>query len=185
MPRIFGEKIMLREYKKEDLVCMRKWINDPEIVDNLSDVFLHAVSVNETESFLNMVLEGKSTNQKYFVIADKETEEYIGQIDLIKIDWKNRVAEMGIVIGSKELQGKGIGTAAIKLLQYFVFEQLNLHRLQLVLREYNEQGYHCYLKCGFVEEGRLRKTFFRNGCYTDNIYMGILQEEYYKGKSCI
>jgi RimJ/RimL family protein N-acetyltransferase len=180
MPRIFGEKIMLREYKKEDLKYMREWVNDPEIVDNLSDLFLHAHSLNETESFLTMVLEGKEQNQKHFVIADKETEEYIGQIDLIKIDWKNRVAEMGIVIGRKDLLGKGFGSEAIRLLQSFVFQQLNLNRLQLFLHDYNIRAQRCYIKCGFIEEGRTRQSFFINGKYTDEIYMAILREEYIK-----
>jgi len=139
---------------------MREWVNDPEIVDNLSDLFLHAHSLNETERFLNGVLEGTLENQKNFVIADKQTEDYIGQIDIIGIDWKNSVAEMGIVIGKKDYLGKGFGTEAVRLLQYFVFERLNLNRLQLSVHDYNTRAYKCYLKCGFIEEGRSRQSFF-------------------------
>jgi RimJ/RimL family protein N-acetyltransferase len=182
VPRLFGEKVMLREYQKGDLTHMREWVNDPEIVDNLSDIFLHAHSLNETENFLDAILEGKSENQIHFVIADKQPGNYIGQIDIIRIDWKNRVAELGIVIGKKDLLGKGFGTDAIKLLQYFVFEKLNLNRLQLSLHDYNKRAYKCYLKCGFIEEGRSRQSFFINGHYTDRIFMGILQEEYYRLK---
>ena len=36
MPRIFGARIMFREYQKEDLSFMREWVNDPETVVNLS-----------------------------------------------------------------------------------------------------------------------------------------------------
>jgi RimJ/RimL family protein N-acetyltransferase len=178
MPRVLGEKVMLREYQKEDLTYIREWVNDPEITDNLSDIFLHAHSLNETENFLHTILENKSENQIYFVIADKQTGNYIGQIDIIRINWKNRVAEFGIVIGKKDVLGKGIGTDAIKLLQYFVFERLNLNRLQLSLHDYNERAYKCYLKCGFIEEGRSRQSFFINGHYTDRIFMGILRDEY-------
>lgn len=178
MPRVIGERIMLREYRKEDLPEMRKWVNDPEIVDNLSDIFLFAHSVNETEKFLNDILEGKDSQQKNFVIADKQTENYLGQIDLINIDWKNRVATMGIVIGKKDLLGKGLGTEAIKLLQSFVFARMNMNRLQLTLHDYNQRAYKCYLKCGFVEEGRLRQKYFIHGQYTDVILMGILRNEY-------
>lgn len=178
MPRIFGERIMLREYQQGDLPYMRKWVTDPEIVDNLSDIFLYAQSLQETESFLTMVLSGKAQNQKFFVIADKITEEYLGQIDLIKIDWKNRIAEMGIVIGKKDLLSKGLGTEAIKLMQDFVFQRLNLNRLQLKVHDYNERAQRCYVKCGFVEEGRSRQSFFINGKYTDYVQMAILREEY-------
>ncbi|CQR71455.1 Spermidine N(1)-acetyltransferase [Sporomusa ovata DSM 2662] len=180
MPRIFGSNVMLREYKKEDLACMREWVNDPEIVDNLSDIFLHAHSLSETEKFLQTVLDGGSKMQKHFVIADRQTEEFIGQIDIIRIDWKNRIAEMGIVIGKKDLLGKGLGTEAIKLLQSFVFDRLNLNKIELNLHDYNKRAYKCYLKCGFVEEGRSRQAFYINGHYTDTIFMGILKDEYNK-----
>jgi len=180
LSRIFGERIMLREYKKEDLKHMRDWVNDPEIVDNLSDLFLYPHTITETEYFLHMILEGKSDTQKNFIIADKQTEEYIGQIDIIAIDWKNRTAEMSIVIGKKELLNNGIGTEAINLLQHFVFEKLNLNRLQLSVHDYNQRAYRCYIKCGFVEEGRFKQSFYLNGQYSDTIYMAILRDEYYK-----
>lgn len=181
MPRLYGNRIMLREYKKDDLEHMRKWVNDADVVSTLSDIFLFPHPHNMTESFLDSMLEGKS-DEKGFVIADKETEAYIGQIDLIKIDWKNRVGTLGIVIGAKENRGKGIGEEAIRLLQDFAFGRLNLNKLELTLRDYNIQGYKCYLKCGFVEEGRTRQNFYINGSYTDTIHMGVLKSEYEKQK---
>lgn len=177
MPRLYGERIMLREYKKEDLGCMRMWVNDSEVTKNLSDIFLYPHTLNATENFLNAILEGKS-EEKGFVIAHKETEEYIGQIGLIDIDWRNRVAVLGIVIGTETNRGKGYGTEAIKVLQEFVFNSLNLNKLELQLRDYNLRGYNCYLKCGFKEEGRKRQDFYCNGRYTDTIHMGILKSEY-------
>lgn len=176
MPRLFGKKIMLREYRKEDLDDMRKWVNNPNVVDNLSDIFLYPSTLNSTEIFLNSMLEGKA-DLKGFIIADIKTEEYIGQIDLVHIDWKNRSATMGIVLG-EEKQGNGYGSEAITLLQKFVFERLNLNRLELTVHDYNLKAYKCYQKCGFKEEGRLREKFYINGKYTDTIYMSILKKEY-------
>lgn len=59
MPRFIGDRIILREYSKEDLKFMRQWCNDPEIVDNLSDIFLFPHTVNGTEQYINSILEGK------------------------------------------------------------------------------------------------------------------------------
>lgn len=178
MPHIFGDKIMLREYRKEDLPQIRAWVNDPEIVQFLSDIFLYASTLNETERFLDHVLEASSPDEKHFIIAEKDTEAYIGQIDLFKIDWKNRVAEIGIVIGRKEFLGRGIGSEAIRLLQSFAFNEMNLNRLELVVFDFNPRAYRCYIKNGFVEEGRLRKKLYHGGEYHDLIYMGILKEEF-------
>lgn len=177
MARLIGEKIMLREYKKEDLQYMRKWVNDNEITKFLSNVFLYPHTLNGTENFLNSMLEG-NTNAKGFVIANIEDEEYIGQIDLIAIDWVNRVGTIGIVIGNKDYLGKGYGTEAIKLLQEFAFKKLNLHKLELTVRAFNDRAIHCYKKCGFKEEGRIRENFYADGKYTDTVHMGVLKREF-------
>ena len=178
MPRLFGERIMLREYKREDLQHMRKWVNDPEVVDNLSDIFLAPHTLDATEEFLNSVLKGTRQNTYSFVIADKDTEGYIGQIDLFNIDMKNRFAEVGIVIGEGDNRGKGLGFEAIKVLQEFVFNRLNMHRLQIKVHSDNTRGHRCYLKSGFKEEGRLRQNFYINGKYLDTIILSILKSEF-------
>jgi RimJ/RimL family protein N-acetyltransferase len=182
MPRIYGERIMLREYQKEDLESIRQWVNEPEVVDNLSDIFLYPHTLNQTENFLNSKLNDSNTTG--FVIADSKTGEYIGQIDLIEIDWKNRCAILGVVIGDAAKRGKGYGTEAILLLEDFAFNRLNLNKLELNVHDYNTRAYRCYLKCGFKEEGRFREKFFIGGQYTDMIAMGILKREYevLKGK---
>jgi RimJ/RimL family protein N-acetyltransferase len=182
MPHLIGEAIILREYRREDLVSMREWCNDPEITQYLSDAFLYPHTLNGTETYLNTMLEGAS-EQKGFVIADRLTELYIGQIDLFHIDWKNRFAEMGMVIGSAELHNQGIGSAAIRLLQRFVFEELNLNRLQLEVHDFNTRAIRCYTKCGFREEGRLRNKHFSRGKYSDIVCMAVLQEEYFALRS--
>jgi RimJ/RimL family protein N-acetyltransferase len=177
MGYLYGERIVLREYRKEDLEPMRQWVNDPAVVDNLSDLFLFPNTLAGTEQFLNSMLEGKH-EAKGFVIADRHSAAYIGQIDLIKIDWKNRYARLGIVIGCAEKRGRGYGTEAIRLIQRFTFERLNLNKLELDVHDYNQPAIRCYQKCGFKEEGRIRQTFYINDRYTDMIVMGILKEEY-------
>lgn len=177
MPILIGERIILREYRKEDLPYIRKWVNNPEITKYLSNIFLYPHTLNNTEAFLNGMLDG-SSGIKGFIIAKKETEEYIGQIDFVKIDWINRIGTLGIVIGNTELLGKGYGTEAIKLIQEFAFNKLNLHKLDLEVREYNHRAIRCYKKCGFVEEGRIRQNFFIDGKYTDTLFMGILKSEW-------
>lgn len=178
MPRLYGERIMLREYMQEDLEHMRKWVNDPDVVDNLSDIFLFPHTLNTTEDFLNLVLNARSRDTCHFVIANKETEAYLGQIDLIQIDWKNRSAEIGIVLGDEKNRGKGYGSESIKLLQYFVFNRLNMNRLEIKVRDFNARAYRCYKKCGFKEEGRLRQHFFINGKYADTLLLSLLKPEY-------
>lgn len=179
MPRIYGDRLMLREFQKEDLKYMREWVNDYDTVKTLDDVFLYPHTLNMTEDFLNSILENKILGSKHFVIADVNTGEYIGQTGLINIDWRNQSAELGIIIGRKENRNKGYGRETILLLLQFAFKQMNLHRVELKLQDRNLAGYNCYLKCGFKEEGRKRKSLYMDGDYMDIIYMAILKDEFY------
>lgn len=177
MPRLLGNRIMLREYRKEDLPWIRQWVNNPEIVQYLSDIFLYPHSMESTEAYLESMLEG-SSDSRGFIIADLKGEAYIGQLNLDAIDWKNRVGRIGIVIGSVDHMGYGYGTEAMKLLLHFAFTEMNLNRLELEVYDFNERAYRCYLSCGFTEEGRLRERIYKNGRYSDVIQMGILRSEW-------
>lgn len=177
MAILVGDRIILREYRKDDLPYLRKWVNNPEITKYLSHIFVYPHTMTETETYLNSLIDG-SSGIKGFVIANKEDEEFIGQIDLVKIDWINRIASLGIVIGNTENLGKGYGSEAIKLIQEFAFNRLNLHKIELEVREYNHRAIACYKKCGFVEEGRIRQNHFIDGKYTDTLLMGILKSEW-------
>ena len=176
MPRLIGENIILREYKQEDLIEMNEWKKDRELTNNLSDIFLRPHTLKNTEEFLSFVLTNK-TNDIYYVIADKNTENYIGQID-INIDWINRIGNLGIVIGRSEYRNNGIGASAIMLLLDYAFKRMNLNKIQLDVHADNERAIKCYKKCGFIIEGTLRDKIFRDGKYVNVHIMGILKKEY-------
>jgi RimJ/RimL family protein N-acetyltransferase len=177
MPRLRGTQIMLREYRRDDLPWMRQWVNDPDIVCHLSDIFLYPHPLESTEAYLDSILEG-SSDSRGFVIADLKDEAYIGQVNIDAIDWKNRVGTVGIVIGSKEYFGLGYGTEAMKLLIKFAFHEMNLNRLQLDVYDFNERAIRSYLSCGFQQEGRLRERQYKNGRYVDVIQMGLLRSDW-------
>ena len=82
---------------------------------------------------------------------------------------------LGVARGER---GKGYGSEAIRVLQKFAFEELNLNRIELDVYDFNVRAHKCYLKCGFKEEGRMRQKLFRNGQFRDVIKMAILKEEY-------
>ncbi|GAB6098540.1 GNAT family protein [Halanaerocella petrolearia] len=173
--RIYGEQVMLREYREDDFEDMRQWVNDYQIVDYLSDIFLYPQSEKQTKEFLDMAM---SDDWKGFIIADRETEEYIGQIDFADLDHKNGYGELGIVIGKPSKLNKGLGTETLELFLAFGFEELRLNRIELVCYEYNQRAQHVYEKVGFIKEGVRRKKIYRNGQYYDEYLYGILKEEW-------
>ena len=117
-----------------------------------------------------------------FEIYDEsvDNEVVIGCAGIHQVNWISRSAELRIMIGNKDFWGMGIGKLAIKELMSYGFRTLNMNRLWLGVNEHNQQAYHAYKKCGFIEEGRLREEFFKNGSYCDIIRMGILKNDYDK-----
>jgi len=79
-------------------------------------------------------------------------------VDYRDVDSIARSATVGITIGEKELWGQGYGTEALGLLVAFLFDYLNLRRVQLDTWSGNERAMRSFAKLGFREEGRLRQA---------------------------
>ena len=64
------------------------------------------------------------------------------------------VYRIDITIGEKELWGKGIGSAAVKVLCKFAFHKLEAGILYYICCDYNERSRRTAIKNGFVESGK-------------------------------
>ena len=113
-----------------------------------------------------------------FAICLKENAQMIGELSILDIEEDDKKAGFRISMSSIELTGKGYGTEAIKIVLQFVFEELNLNRLQLEVFSHNLRGIRAYEKVGFVKEGVLRESLYYNGNYFDEIIMAMLKSDY-------
>lgn len=177
MPKLVGERVTLRDYRKEDLASIRKWVNESATVQYLSTVFWPPQTIIDTQEFLDRMLAG-SHNGCNFVISRKEDENYIGQLDLFRLDWKLRCGELGMVIGGEEDRGQGYGTEALQLLLRYAFLTLGLERVELTVDIGNERAKRCYEKAGFILEGVKRHAFYRDGVFCDVCMMSALRDEW-------
>jgi RimJ/RimL family protein N-acetyltransferase len=173
-----GELVRLRAYEKADLEAVMKWINDEEVTDFLGGpVFRSPVSSIAEARYIEANTDPASPN-KTLVIETLADRRNIGATDLHAIDWHNRHAEVGIVIGDKRCWSKGYGSDAMRVMLRLAFDKLNLNRISLRVFDYNQRAVRAYEKCGFVREGVLREDRYLGGRYFDTIVMGILASEY-------
>jgi RimJ/RimL family protein N-acetyltransferase len=77
------------------------------------------------------------------------------------------------------MTGKGLGPEVLRWLCEYVFSTLGYHRIEFKLDATNAKALSCYRKVGFVEEGRLRKHFWREGKWRDTLEMAMLEEEWF------
>jgi RimJ/RimL family protein N-acetyltransferase len=107
-----------------------------------------------------------------------EGERLIGTVGIHHISWVNRVGEIGILLGDKENWGRGFGYDALSLLIDWAFRSLDLHRVDSRVLSGNVRSERLMRKLGFVEEGRARSKYYRDGARQDEIIFGMLRDEW-------
>lgn len=172
-----NKMIKLRKLSANDYTTYHDWRNDIEVMETTSPQ-LDIYTLEETEQYISAIV--SQSTAKGYLIEYKETEQTVGIVSLINIDYKNRSAECIIDIGVKDMWGKGIGTAAISLILEFAFNELNLHRVYLQVFSFNERAIKLYEKMGFIHEGKFRQALYRMGKWHDIVIMGILKDEYHQ-----
>ncbi len=176
-----GERVKLGPIKREYVDSFLRWFNDPEITQYLI-AYRPMTRMAEEEWMENLKNREDSIHFSIVIPNEEGSEKLIGNCGIHKIDCKNRVGEVGIVIGEKEFQNKGFGTEAMELLLEYGFDTVNLNRIELYTYDFNISALKSYKKVGFIEEGRKRQSIWINGSYHDAILMGILAEEWRKKK---
>ncbi len=179
MTYLIGNKIRLRASEPSDIPLFLKWINDPEVTENLMQHF--PVSSVEEEHWYNKMIEKPAAEHVFVIEINKEDPEIwqpIGNIQFLDINWRVRKTEVGIMIGEKQFWDQGYGTEAIRVMLKHGFETLNLHRIWLQVYEKNYRGIRSYQKVGFVQEGRFRDGHYQHGVYSDILVMSILRPEW-------
>ena len=73
------------------------------------------------------------------------------------IDPVDKEAEVGIIIGDRDFQGKGYGSDAMVTLKNYIFQETNLENLYLHTLITNERARKSFKKAGFSEIGEVRK----------------------------
>ena len=171
-----GKNVCLRDLSLRDVSLIRSWVNDPEINHFLMEGFPR--TERELERFVEAQNGDLDPLNRARAVVLREDRTCIGTIGCYGIDWRSRNAELGVIIGHKAHLAKGYGSEAVELLVSFAFDELGLHRLFLRVFDFNERAIRSFRKCGFVEEGRLREAYFREGTYHNILVMSILEEEY-------
>ena len=175
---IEGTLVRLRAMEESDVDRYFNWINDREVTRHLQMRYQVPRLAEETwirDRHSGPMAFGGDMN---FAIQTKDGC-HIGSVGFHYVNPENRKATLGIMIGDKEFWSKGYGTDAMLTLLRFGFDEMNLRRIDLSVDADNARAIACYRKCGFVEEGRLREHRYSRGAYRDQLWMGILREEFH------
>jgi RimJ/RimL family protein N-acetyltransferase len=126
------------------------WLNDAEI-----NRYLESRFVTHTAESTRQFVQGCVTNNKTLMLGIRcrwLDGRHVGNIKL-EINAPHRSGEIGILVGSKDVHGKGVATQSIRMLAAIAREQLELRRLTAGCYASNKGSERAFVKAGFVVEG--------------------------------
>jgi RimJ/RimL family protein N-acetyltransferase len=168
-------RVYLRAFEIDDHVRIHQWRNDREIARNFGGIPLFTSSLNEKKWLEDRIFD---KNNVSCAICLKETSEFIGCIFLNKIDMHNRCGHVPVFIGEKSYWGKGYATDARILMLRYAFFDRGLNRVWARVLEDNPRAIKMHEKCGYRQEGILRASSFKDGCFINENCLGVLKEDF-------
>ena len=93
-----------------------------------------------------------------------------------------QTAAVGYWIG-RAFARQGFGSAALRAVTLFAFEELRLHRLEAACMPSNAASLHTLERGGFAREGIARRYLKINGVWEDHVLFGLPREDWSEARS--
>jgi RimJ/RimL family protein N-acetyltransferase len=168
---------------KEDAPTLAAWTQDSRYIPISDDAPPYPMSAAQAEKMLDELL--KEADQKrntfWFAIRTPDETELLGIIGLSWVDWSNGVARMELNMKDLAEYSQPSAEEALSLMQRYVFYELQMHHLSLIVPAYNEGLIATLQRMGFAEEVRRREALYRFGHRWDSVHFGLLAVDWQKG----
>ncbi len=174
---LIDNDILLRTYQLEDASNLfaaidlsrkhlRAWLN---WVDNTT-------KPEHTVQFLQQSIQ-QLNNQEGLALGIFYKQRIIGGIGMHHWDHNLKKAQLGYWI-SKEFEGKGIIHNCLKRFIDFLFDKVQLNKVEIHFIKQNDRSAHVAQNLGCQTEGIIRESFWHNGKLEDIIITGLLRNEW-------
>jgi len=171
LPTLRGGVVTLRELRASDAASLCALLTTEEATRFIS---APPATVEGFERFIGWALHQRMAGTSIcYAITVPGFDTAIGIIQVRQLDPDFSTAEWGFVIGTA-FWGSGVFQQSAELALAFIFQKLRVNRLEARAAVLNGRGNGALMKIGAVQEGILRRSFFRNGQYLDQALYSIL-----------
>jgi len=171
-PVIEGQRIRLEPPRREHALAYQRWFADMEVTRYL--LHRNPVTLRQEEGYLEKAAE--DPHRVLWGIVLKESGKLIGATVLEKIDWRNRDAESGIMIGDKNEWRRGHASEAMRLRTAYAFMELGLRKVWTGVWLPNHGSRRALEKAGYRQCGLMRRQAFVDGQWLD-VWLGEARRE--------
>lgn len=110
------------------------------------------------------------------LVVDAVTDRIIGSVSYFNAQhYYDATKEIGYILYDPADRGKGYGTEAVNLFVDYLFDWLNLARIQIQAEVDNVGSRKLAEKCGFVQEAILKHVFWVGGAPQDIVVYAKLR----------
>ena len=162
IPELKTERLLLNKIRASDKPEIYKGLSMPAVIKYYG---VNYTSVEETDEQMNWYenLE-KSRSGKWWAIRLNEKKEFCGAIGFNDYQKEHRKAELGFWLLPTYWK-KGIIRESANVIIQYLFDEMNLHRLEAFVESENENSSKTLLNLGFQKEGEMRDFELKNGKY--------------------
>jgi RimJ/RimL family protein N-acetyltransferase len=109
-------------------------------------------------------------------IVEPGSDDCRGRVNVHKVDWDNRRAELGIWVAPR-LRRRGVARAALRLAGGWLFDASELRRLAILTDVGNEPMLRAARAAGFHDEGVLRAYARQRGGRSDVAILSLVPDD--------
>ncbi|TDI24627.1 MAG: N-acetyltransferase [Acidobacteria bacterium] len=179
LPLLTGARVTLRELRRSDAPSLHAMLTTDEVARFINPP---PTTVEGFEKFIAWThRERAAGNYVCFGVVPEGSEHAIGLFQVRSLEPGFGTAEWGFILGAS-FWGSGLFETGARLVLDFAFDTLGVHRMEARAAVQNGRGNGALRKLGAVQEGILRRSFFRNGTYLDQLLWSILDEDWRQPK---
>ena len=168
------QPITLRPYQADDILPLYEAASE-----SIADIYpwmpwCHpGYTIEDSRSWIKSRLGAWGQPDYDFVIIEQATGRFLGAVGLNQINRVHDFANLGYWVRSSAA-GRGIALQAVRLCARFGFDELKLHRLEIVVDVDNRRSQRVAEKAGATREGLARQRCKSGDTYRDAVMFSLL-----------
>jgi RimJ/RimL family protein N-acetyltransferase len=166
------ERALLRAWRDGDATSLVRYADNRKVWRNLRNAFPHPYTTKDAVEWIAKARE--PVPQRFFAID--VGGEAVGSIGFVQLEDVNaRSAEIGYFVG-EPFWNRGIASEALEACTQYAFRAFDIVRLQAEVFEWSVASARVLEKCGYVREGVLKKSVWKDGELIDSILYARISE---------
>jgi ribosomal-protein-alanine N-acetyltransferase len=173
VPVFSTDRLLLRRIVPTDITRVYEGLSNPEVIRHYG-VWYHSLESTQAQMDWYAKQENEDTGRFWAITIKQEPHHLIGVIGLYNWVKKHRRIELGNWL-LPQYQRKGIMSEGLAPVFDYVYNQLDINRIEAIIESGNHASIKLMKKLKFVHEGTMRQAEIKNGHFIDLIMYARLK----------